>query len=59
MLRKAMTDHKGVVEDINDEKITLAEEGKYPRQLIIQNKKGEQKEYSLVRTRSGNFMLNK
>lgn len=51
--------HERPVESIDDEKIILDSGGKYPRRVIIRDEGVLKKEYRLVKTQSGNFILNK
>lgn len=47
------------IESVDPDKIILNSDGKYPRQIIIRGKDSRAKEYRLVKTQSGNFILNK
>lgn len=49
----------GPIEHIDPEKIVLDEGGKFPRRLIIKSRHGTNKEYRIVKTQAGNFILNK
>ena len=59
MLNEAAIKHEYPIESIDAEKIILDSGGKYPRKIIFKGKDGLKKEYRLVRTHSGNFILNK
>ncbi len=59
MLNEVVIKHEKPTESIDPEKIILDAEGKYPRQIIIRDKSGLRKEYRLVKTQSGNFILNR
>ena len=48
-----------LIESIDSETIILDENGKYPRRIIIKDKHGFKKEYRLVKTQSGRFILNR
>lgn len=58
-MNEAVIKHEKPVESIDSEKIILDSGGKYPRKIIIKDEGGLKKEYRLVRTHSGNFILNK
>lgn len=59
MMNRAVTKHEEPLESIDPEKIILDAEGKYPRKIIIREKGGLRKEYSLIKTQSGNYLLNR
>jgi len=48
-----------IKESIEHDKIILDAEGPFPRRIIIKDCMGCKKEYRLVKTQSGNFILNK
>jgi hemin uptake protein HemP len=48
-----------IKESIENDKIILDAEGPFPRRIIIKDCMGYKKEYRLVKTQSGNFILNK
>lgn len=58
-MNSAILKHEKLIESIDAEKIILDEEGKYPRRVIIKGKDGIKKEYRLVKTQSGSFIINK
>jgi hypothetical protein len=58
-LNEAVIKCKNTVESIDPERIILDDEGKYPRRMIITCKGGFKKEYRLVKTQAGNFILNR
>jgi len=58
-LNEVITKHENPIESIDFDKIILDAGGKYPRKIIIRDEGGFRKEYRLVKTHSGNFILNK
>ncbi len=48
-----------IKESIEHDKIILNAEGPFPRRIIIKDCTGCKKEYRLIKTQSGNFILNK
>lgn len=59
MLNEAAIKHEKPIESVDPDKIILDAEGEYPRRIIIRDKGGLRKEYRLVKTRSGGFILNR
>lgn len=47
------------IESVDHEKIILDAKGNFPRRIIIMEKGNLRKEYRLIKTQSGNFILNK
>jgi len=58
-LNGTITKHENPVESVNRETVILDAEGHYPRRIIIRDKGGATKEYRLVKTQSGNYILNR
>ena len=51
--------HEVQFKSLDPDEIILNEEGRYPKKIVIQNKRGEEKIYRLIKTKLGGFALNK